>query len=334
MQSDSRVQQAMAALDRPIAEFRALLEGALRQAESFLDAQQADEPARVKRAAAALGVFGATYVDAARFAALDAGVVKVDGPSLDALRRAVDILHQMHLRGEALFVTEVRGSARLGGVVESALALIGWAFGAIIVTDLVRSGRYVEAEHAAQLDPLQFGGWSRSARRAAPPLVVHVAGSAVRASDLAPFADGHVKLVLVVSGDCAPAPLARLITPGTFVMQTTDGVGLERLALFDGPAFGAVMPVGAATFVHDPTFGRESWQRLTVSHLPEPPKKAIGTTSTWQMLEELKQLADLARTPFAVPTAGGGAVPAMGASDAADRIASWLLTQSGLGGTA
>lgn len=334
MLSDPRVQQALAALERPIAEFRALLEGAMRQAECFLDAQQADEPARVERAAAALGLFGAAHVDAARLALLDARAVTVDGPSLAALHRAVDILHQMHLRGEGLIVADVRGSARLGGVVESALAMIGWAFGAIIVTDLVRSGRYVEADHAALLDPLQFGGWSRSERRAAPPLVVRVAGSAVRASDLAPFADGHVKLVLVVTGDCAPAPLARLITPGTFVMQTTDGAGLERLALFDGPAFGAVMPAGAATFVHDPTLGRESWQRLTVTHLSDAPKKAIGATSTWQMLEELKQLADLARTPFAVPTSGGGAMPAMGASDAADRIASWLLSQSGLGGTA
>lgn len=334
MHSDPRVQQALAALDRPIAEFRALLEGALRQAESLLAAQQADEPARAQRAATALGIFGAAHVDAARFAALAAGAVTVDGLSLAALHRAVDILHQMHLRGDGLLVADVRSSARLGGVVESALAMIGWAFGAIIVTDLVRSGRYVEAEHAAQLDPLQFGGWNRSARRAAPPLVVRVAGGAVRASDLAPFADGHVKLVLVVSGDCAPAPLARLITPGTFVMQTTDGTGLERLALFDGPAFGAVMPEGAATFVHDPTLGRESWQRLTVTQLPDAPRKAIGTMSPYQMLEELKQLADLARTPFAVPGAGGVASPAMGASDAADRIASWLLSQSDLGGTA
>ncbi|MCX5765753.1 MAG: hypothetical protein NTZ43_00830 [Gemmatimonadetes bacterium] len=334
MQSDSRVQQALTALDRPIAEFRALMEGALRQADAFLEQQMADEPARVKRASAALGVFGASHIDATRFAALHVGTRTADEPSLAALRRAVDVLRQMTERGDNLFLAEVTSGAKISAVVESALAMIGWAFGAIIVTDLVRGGRYVEADHASMLDPLQFGGWNRSERRAAPPLVVRVAGVSVRATDLASFADGHVKLVLVVSGDCAPAPLARLITPGTFVLQTTDASGLDRVALFDGPAFAALMPAGAATFVHDPALGRESWQRLTVSFIPDAPKKAVGAMSTWQQLEELKQLADLARTPFSVPNAGGNAAPAMGASDAADRIASWLLTQSGLGGTA
>ncbi|MBI1809000.1 MAG: hypothetical protein HYR75_03820 [Gemmatimonadetes bacterium] len=333
MQSDPRVQQALAALDRPIAEFRALLEGALRQAELFLAEQQADEPARVARAAATLGQFGAARIDATRFAALQPGASRADKTSLDALRRALDVLHQMHARGDGLFVAEVVEGAKLGAVVESALSFIGWAFGAIIVTDLVRGGRYVPAEHESLLEPLGFGGWSRSERRAAPPVIVRVAGHAVRATDLASYADGHVKLVLIVDGACAPAPLARLITPGTFVLQTTDGAGLDRVARFDGPAFAAVLPPGAATFVHDPVLGREPWQRLTVTHIPEAPKKAIGAMSTWQMLEELKQLADLARTPFVVPAAGGAGAPAMGASDAADRIASWLLAQSGLGGT-
>ena len=334
MQSDARVQQAITELDRPIAEFRALLEGALIKAQTFLADQQADEPARVARAATALGAFGGAHIDVARFAALQGSARTADGPSLDALRRALDVLQQMHLRDESLFLAEVPHGARLGGVVEHALSLVGWAFGAIVVTDLVRGGRYVEADHAKLLDPLQFGGWSRSERRAAPPLIVRVQGDSLRASELAAFADGHVKLVLIVSGACPPAPLARLITPGTFVMQSVDGAGLERLALFDGPAFAAIMPEGAATFVHDPALGRESWQRLTVTHVPDAPRKAIGSMSTWQMLEELKLLTDLARTPFAVPTSGGAPVNAMGADDAADRIASWLLTQSGLGGTA
>ncbi len=332
MQSDPRVQQALAALDRPIAEFRALLEGALRQGEAFVAAQEADAPSQVKRAGATLGAFGASHIDFAKFAALHTGQPKADAVSLNALHRAVDVLKGQHALGHDLFLVDVAVGSKLGASVEAALARVGWAFGAVLVTELVRSGRYDESQHARLLDPQQFAGWSRSERRAAPPLVVRVVGTAVRSSDLVSFSDGHVKLVLVVSGPCAPAPLARLITPGTYVVQTTDGLGLDRVASFDGPAFAAVMPVGAATFVHDPALGRESWQRLTVTSIPDAPKKAIGSMSTWQMLEELKQLTDLARTPFAVPAGNGGAAPAMGANDAADRIASWLLAQSGLGG--
>jgi hypothetical protein len=65
------------------------------------------------------------------------------------------------------------------------------------------------------------------------------------------------------------------------------------------------------------------------------PIKAIGGSSAWQMGEDLRMLADLARTPFAVPGADGAkATPAMGAGDAVDRIAGWLLDSSGLAGNA
>jgi hypothetical protein len=86
--------------------------------------------------------------------------------------------------------------------------------------------------------------------------------------------------------------------------------------------------------MHDPLGGREPWQRLTVQHLSEAPKRAIRGLSAFQMGEDLKLLADLARTPFAVPTAAGTGAPAVGASDAVERIASWLLTESGLRGNA
>jgi len=138
----------------------------------------------------------------------------------------------------------------------------------------------------------------------------------------------------VVRGPCAPAPLARCVTAGTLVLQTTDGTGLDRVASFDGPAIAAMLPQGAAVFMHDPLGGREPWQRITVHHLPDAPKRAIGGLSAFQMGQDLSLLADLARTPFAVPAAGGAGTPAVGASDAVDRIASWLITQSGLSGQA
>ena len=113
-------------------------------------------------------------------------------------------------------------------------------------------------------------------------------------------------------------------------MQSVDGRGLARVADFDGPAIAALVPPGCAVFLHDPAGGREPWQRLTVETLGETATRRLGGASPWQMAEDQRILADLARTPFAIPAAGRQALPAMGAGDAVDRVAAWLLDQSGL----
>jgi len=202
----------------------------------------------------------------------------------------------------------------------------------VVLAEVVRGGRYRAAEHDRLLDPMEFRAWSKAARRYAPPLIVSLDGADLHAGALSDYADGREKIVLVVRGASAPAPLARCITPGTFVLQTTDGTGLDRVAAFDGPAVAAVMPEGAAVFLHDPAGGREPWQRLTVRTLGEAARRALGGISAWQLTEDRTLLADLGRTPFTIPVSGGTAAPAVGAEDAVDRIATWLLGQSGLPG--
>ncbi len=335
MPSDPRVAAALAALKQPIAEFRAAVQGALAQADAFLAAQSADESTRASRAGIALGEFGARHISAAGFAALFPAVAPADDASQKALARAIDILRSVAAQGESLFVAEVTKGRRLGATIDDALAVAGRAFGAIIITELVRGGRYRAAEHDRLLDASEFRAWNKAERRFAPPLVVEVDGADLHAGALLDFADGREKLVLVVRGDAAPAALVRCVTPGTFVLQTVDGSGLDRLAGYEGPAIAAVVPDGAAVFMHDPTAGKEAWQRITVAHLPALPTKAVGGSSAWQLGEDLKMLADLARTPFAVPGAlGAKGAPAMGAGEAVDRLASWLLDSSGLAGTA
>ena len=331
MPSDPRVGLALAALQRPIADFRAAVQGALVQADAFLAAQSDDAGARAARAGAELGPFAAQRIDAGRFAACFPATAAVDGESMCALRHAMRILRTVATVGDGLFVAEVAAGQRLGATIDSALAIAGGALGALIICELVRGGRYKAADHARLLDATEFRAWNRSERRFAPPLVVSVNGADLFAGALLDFADGREKIVLVVHGAAPPAALVRCITPGTFVLQTLDGSGLDRVAGFDGPAIAALMPEGAAVFMHEPTAGREPWQRMTVRHLPPPPTRALGGLSTWHMGEDLKMLADLARTPFAVPGANGGAgAPAMGSTDAVDRIAHWLLDTSGL----
>jgi len=331
MPSDPRVAQALAALAQPIAEFRAAVQGALAQADAFMAAQTADPSAQAARAALELGVFAASHVDPAKFAAMFPAVAKADKASQAALEKAVTILRRVAGQRDEMAVAVVTDGVKLGATIDAALALAGQAFGAIIITELVRGGRFKKTEHEKLLNPAEFRAWNNAERRFAPPLVVEVNGADLHAGALLDFADGREKIVLVVHGEAPPAALVRCITPGTFVLQTVDGTGLERLAGYEGPAIAALLPEGAATFMHDPNAGKEPWQRLTVPFIPSEPFKAVGGFSAWQMEQDVKMLAELARTPFVVPSAPGGkGAPAMGAGEAVDRIASWLLDTSGL----
>ncbi len=333
MPSDAMVAVARRALDRPISEFRAAVQGALAQAERTLALQDADTPARVMRAAAELGPFASGRIDAAGFAKLQEARGALSQPAREALWSAAQTLRAVLVRYDELVQVQVPAGGDLRGAVSGALAALSRAFGAVLLTELVRGGRYVPAEHEQLLEPVAFAAWTRNERRYAPPLIVTVGGAELHAAALAPFLDGNERIVLIVEGPAAPAPLARLVTPGTFVLQTVDGAGLERVAASEGPAVGALMPEGSAVFVHDPALGREPWQRIVIGHLPtQAPAHAIGGASQWQMQQDLQQLADLARTPFAVPTTAGSATPALGATDAVDRLAQWLLGGSGLAG--
>lgn len=334
MPSDPRLQKALDALAQPIAEFRAIVEGAISQTEAFLTAQHASAPQRAAHAAASLGRFAEGRIDAAGFAALFPPVVAASPAALAALERALVVLREVRQRGDGLFVVDVAPGRRLGAELDDALAEAGRAFGAVVLAEVGRGGRYTP-EHERLLQPHEFRSWNKTERRFAPPLVVLVDGADLQTGAIMGFADGREKIVLVVRGSSPPAPLARCITPGTFVLQTVDGSGLDRVAAFNGPAVAAIVPEGAADFIHDPAGGRETWQRMTVKHIPAAPKKALGGQSAWQMGEDLRVVASLATTPFSVPATGNGAAaPAVGAADATDKIAAWLIGQAGLQGGA
>lgn len=325
--ADPRVAVALDALARPVAEFRAAVQGALEQAERALLAQAEDAAARAARARLELGEFGQGRINAARFAALQGATATPLLPAAhDALARAVQTLRDVRDASDRLIHLTLPSGGDLPAEVARAYAQLGRAFGAVLLTELVRGGRYDPAQHDRLLAPLAFDEWTRAERRFAPPLLIEVDGADLVAPALAEYLDGQGRIVLVVRGAAAPAPLARLITPGTFVMQTVDGADLARVALAEGPAIAALMPDGCAVFAHDPAGGKEAWQRLSLGALPtDAPKKAIGGTSVWQMGQDLTLLAEMARTPFAVPRPDGTATPAMGATDAVDRIAQWLL---------
>lgn len=325
MPFDERVGLALRALARPIADFRAAVTGALDQADAFLATQRAGDEAIVERARVELGAFGAGRLDAARFAGYFATRPTLDAAGTARLERAIETMRELLAKGDGAFVAAVPRGGSLGQVVAAALADAGRAFGAVLAVERLRGGSFSdEDEHL--LTSFAFHAWTKTERRYAPPLVVQVAGADLQVGALADYLDGREKLVLVVDGPSAPAPLVRLVTPGTLVLQSHDGTGLDRLASTEGPAVAALVPETAARFLHDPTAGRESWQRLSVWHVPEAPRKAVGGFSPWQMQEDLRQLEALAAAPLAQPLPSGAA-PAAAGPDAVDKLATWLLGQ-------
>ena len=332
MPSDPRVALALAALARPIADFRAALTGAADQAETFLVEHAAGADERTARAEAELGAFAAGRLDAARFDAIFAARDPLPESVRARLTTALKTLRDVLRRGDELFVVDVPAGASLGTAIASALGTAGRGFGAAMAVDLLRSGAWVEAEHGHLLTSRTYDAWTRAERRFAPPLVVTVRGTALQVGPLSEYLDGREKIVLVVEGECPPAALVRLITPGTLVLQTVDGTGLDRVASAGGPAIAAFVAESAARFLHDPAGGLEPWQRLSVQHVPEAPRKAIGTGSVWQMQEDLRQLESLAAAPLGAPLPSSA--PQARGGNAVDQLASWLLSQADLGGVA
>jgi hypothetical protein len=170
--------------------------------------------------------------------------------------------------------------------------------------------------------------WNRAEKGCAPPLVLEVEGADLKAASLGDLLEGSQKIVLVVNGPAAPAPLVRLITPGMTVIQSDDPLDLAALSATPGPGIAALMPEGAAKFVHAPG-GKSLNERLTVSSLPEQePKKALGSISVFQQVEELRQLRALAAS-VQIPAAAEEEAASAGAEmDEAGQLAAWLIHQA------
>jgi hypothetical protein len=333
MPSDARLAAALTVLQPPVQAIRTAIAATAEEVRGFLAGTGTNGHGRAERFGAELGPFAASRIDAARFAALFAGGASVDQRHLDVIRRGLEILDELIKRHTDLVVVRVPPGHGLVEEVDCALAQIGRAFAAARAVDHARAGR--SAAEPRDLEAFPYRQWSRAERRLAPPLFVEVEGADLNVGGLAAFLDGGQKIVFAANGETPPAPLVRLITPGTLVLQTTDPQDLVRLLRWDGPAVAALMSESAARFVHDPAAGASPWERLTLTYLPDPPRHAVGAFSAAQQAEELQQLQALAARPapgdaaWAAPgpTAALAGVPA---GNPADKLAAWLLSQADL----
>lgn len=338
MPSDDRTTLALSALKPSIGAFRTVLLTTADEVRAYLTIHQSSWDGLVARVAEELGPLASGRIDPARFAGVVNHQQVAEPGTVEVVEQALEALTALAAAGDALYALDVPPGGSLYETVGRGLERIGQAFSAARVVQAARAGRPPTGEVRPGA-PLPFSRWTRAERRLAPPLVVGVQGSDLRAAALAEFMDGRQRLVLVVEGDCPPAPLARLVGPGTFVAQSADAAPLARMSRWDGPGIAALVPEGAARFVHDPSGGSAVPERLTIDFVPDKaPRRSLGGLSPAQQAEELELLRSLARRSegsavAAGPAVAAGASAAGAAADPADRLASWLLSQVDLSDT-
>lgn len=339
MPSDPRIETALRALAGPIERYRSAVVATVEDVRGYLATHRPNREPGDGAVAAGLGEFAAGRIDFSRYAKLLSDSGSEDPGRMRKVEKAFDILRVVAAGGDDLFQISVKSGARLRDAVAQRCTEIGRAFAAARVAGMATSGR-LNANGAERLfEPLSFESWNDAERELAPPLVVEVDGADLRAAELAEFLDGNVKMVLVVRGEMTPAPLVRLITPSTFVLQTVDDTGLDRFSAFRGPAVAALVSEGAARFIHDPSRGAEPSRRLELLHVPEAaPQRRIGGMSARQQRDELDMLVALAASPVSAPAAAAaqageaGAPPSASEEDPVNKLAAWLLSQADLTG--
>lgn len=322
MPFDELKRRALDALEDRREAYHSAVATAVDEVRTLLDSQKAPAGAAGARAAAELGAFAAGRIDVERFESLFSEREKLDAETVARIETALATLTELLEAGDDLHLAKARTGTDLRDTVRDALARAGRAFGAGRAVERARTdGGAVDYEDG-------FGPtrWNRAERTVAPPLVVELDGADLRPAGLSDYLEGGQAIVLLVRKPAPPAALARLVTPGTLVVQATDGDGLEKLREWDGPAIVAVLPEGAATFTYTPA--ADGAGDLSVGSTPEDSPKPIGGLSAARQEAELA-LLDLLSGAVAgrvVAAAGDGA--SAEAADPTDKLAAWLLRQA------
>jgi hypothetical protein len=326
MPSDPRVAAALAAVAARIRAFQAVIASAADRVHGQLTAVSG--PAREAQVSGGLGAFARGRIDPARFAAVADSRHALDAREAALLASARDLLRTAAARPPEAFVVDLPSGGGLSSALGQAFAQLGAPFGAVTAAELVRTQQYRPEEHSCLFHALPRHQWNRAERAVAPPLVVCVDGADLWAGELAQYADGAQKIVIIVRPPVAPAPLVRLISPGTWVEQTTEAAALPAAMTYAGPAIVVLLPEGsgAVEFAHRPDPRRPLHQRLTLSAAASGARRPLQGWTVWQQQEEWLQLQALAAVP-----AAPAAIPVPAATtDPTDQLARWLLAHADL----
>ncbi len=330
MPSDERITQALEALGGAMETFVSSVAMSAEEVRGILERDQGADAKPEEKLAHELGPFAAGRIDLDRLAPFVDTDKKLDDETRDRIKKAYEVLVDLKKAGEDLFCTKVDVDGYLRGGIVGVMAKAGTAFGAARCVEWALHDIAPMDTAKDVLESFPPTLWNSAEKSCSPPVVVEVDGQDLKVGSIGELMSGNQKIVLVVNGKAAPAPLVRLITPGVTVVQTDDPADLAALGVNDGPGVAAILPEGCAKFIHSPAAGESLAERLTVSFLPETePNRPLGSITAFQQAEELKQLAGLAaaQTPVsgeAVASNGDGP-PAM---DEVGQLASWLIHQS------
>lgn len=331
MPSDDRITQALKGLSEVKETFLSSVAMSAEEVRGMLERERGATENPQLRLAHELGPFAAGRIDLDRLAPVIEGNKRLGEDKRARIVEAFQVLTALKKAGDELFTARVEVDGYLRGGIHQALAKAGTAFGASRSVEWALQGIPSPEGVEDALQGYPPNRWNRAEKGCAPPLVVEVEGQDLKVASLGDLLEGSQKIVLVVNGPAAPAPLVRLITPGVTVIQTDDPLQVLALASMPGPGIAALMPEGCAKFVHVPVAGAGLDQRLKVEFLPDTePKRPLGGISAFQQTEELRQLASLKASvePKAVlPTDLG---PDLAAMDDAGQLAAWLINQADL----
>jgi hypothetical protein len=322
MPFDELKRRAIEALDGRLQAYHSAVATAADEVRAPVTTQRAPQNGKRQRTEAELGAFAAGRIDPERFASVFSDRETLEPDAVEKIEAALVVLTGLLAEGEDLYTARVPAGGDLRDTVLSALARSGKAFGAGRAVENARSG-VKAAEYLGGFAPNR---WNRAERGIAPPLVVEVEGADLRPAGLVDILEGRQVIVLLVRRAAPPAALARLIAPGTLVVQGKDAQALAALADWDGPAVVAVAPEGTTSFSYIPA--EDGPGTLKIDALPEGGLKPLGALSVARQESDLAllRLLDDAVAGRVVAAAAKGAGPAE--SDPADRLASWLLRQA------
>lgn len=315
-----------AAADASLERFRSSLATTLSQLRGLLADHSGDAAVKEERTATSLGSFAGGRVDAAKFAAFMQAEDRLHADATPVLEAAVKALEALHAEGAALNQWQLEPGNNLRCLLGRSLRHLGTAFGVAKAVQLARAGAYVESEHAKLLKGFPFRDWSPEQRALAPLVLVRVVDGDAQATNLAEYLDAGIKVMVDYGDRSTAAPFARLITPGTFVVQETDGTTLESFLSWSGAGAYALVSAKAARFRHDPRAGMHLAERLRVDFLPDDrPARHVGSMSVSQQDQDLDQLRALAQAATPLPVEEEAPEPAP-----ADKLAALLLNKAHL----
>ena len=330
MPSDERITQALEALGDAKETFVSSVAMSAEEVRGLLERDQGSDVEPQDRLAHVLGPFAAGRIDLDLLAPFVGGSQKMEPEVRERIEKAYDVLRGLKKAGDDLFCAKVNVDGYLRGGIVSVLAKAGTAFGAARSVEWAFHGIAPMETAKDVMESFPPSLWTWAEKGCSPPVVVEVEGQDLKVGSIGELMSGNQKIVLVVNGKAAPAPLVRLITPGVTVIQTDDPADLVALGANDGPAVAALMPDGCAKFIHSPAAGLTLANRLTVSFMPEKePSRPLGSITAFQQTEEMRQLAALAASAAVAPdvevTAAEDGPPPM---DEVGQLASWLIHQA------